>query len=53
MEWSSCTNEKNVTIDEVGNSGMYLLSDLSSAVTGEVHYVDCGFNTIGIPTNKE
>jgi len=44
--------KKNVTIDEVGNSGMYLLSDLSSAVTGEVHYVDCGFNIMGMPAVK-
>jgi len=41
--------KKNVTIDEVGNSGMYLLSDLSSAVTGEIHYVDSGFNIMGMP----
>ena len=41
--------KKNVTIEEVGNSGMYLLSDLSSAVTGEVHYVDAGFNIMGMP----
>ncbi len=41
--------KKNVTIEEVGNSGMYLLSDLSSAVTGEIHYVDSGFNIMGMP----
>ena len=41
--------KKNVTIEEVGNSGMYLLSDLSSAVTGEIHYVDGGFNIMGMP----
>ena len=41
--------KKNVTIDEVGNSGMYLLSDLSSAVTGEIHYVDNGFSIMGMP----
>jgi enoyl-[acyl-carrier protein] reductase I len=41
--------KRNVTIDEVGNSGMYLLSDLSSAVTGEIHYVDSGFNIMGLP----
>ncbi len=40
---------KNVTIEEVGNSAMYLLSDLSSAVTGEVHYVDSGYNVTGMP----
>jgi enoyl-[acyl-carrier protein] reductase I len=39
---------RNVTIEEVGNSGMYLLSDLSSAVTGEVHYVDAGYNIMGM-----
>ena len=42
--------KKNVTIDEVGNSGMYLLSDLSSAVSGEIHYVDCGYNIMGMPS---
>ena len=41
--------KKNVTIHEVGNSGMYLLSDLASAVTGEIHYVDNGFNIMGMP----
>jgi len=40
---------KNVTIDEVGNSGMYLLSDLSSGVTAEIHYVDAGYNIMGMP----
>jgi len=40
---------ENVTIDQVGNSGMYLLSDLSSGVTGEVHYVDAGYNIMGMP----
>ena len=40
---------KNVTISDVGKSGMYLLSDLSSGVTGEVHYVDSGYNIMGMP----
>ena len=40
---------KNVTIEEVGKSGMYLLSDLSSGVTGEIHYVDSGYNIMGMP----
>ena len=39
----------NVTIDDVGKSALYLASDLSSAVTGEVLYVDGGFNTVGVP----
>lgn len=38
---------RNIEADEVGKSGLYLLSDLASGVTGEVHYVDCGYNTIG------
>lgn len=38
---------RNVRPPEIGTSGLYLLSDLSSGVTGEVHYVDCGYNTVG------
>jgi enoyl-[acyl-carrier protein] reductase I len=44
---------KNVTIEEVGNSGMYLLSDLSSGVTGEVHFVDAGYNIMGMPLYED
>ena len=40
--------KRNVTTDEVGNSGMYLLSDLASGVTGEIHYVDSGYNVMGM-----
>jgi len=40
---------RNVVLDDVGGAGLYLLSDLSKAVTGEIHYVDCGFNMIGMP----
>jgi len=40
---------RNVTIEDVGNSGMYLLSDLSKAVAGEVHFVDSGYNIMGMP----
>lgn len=40
--------KRNVTLDDVGKSGLYLLSDLSSGVTGETHYVDCGYNIIGM-----
>ncbi len=39
---------KNVTIEEVGNSSMYLLSDLARGVSGEVHYVDAGYNIMGM-----
>jgi enoyl-[acyl-carrier protein] reductase I len=38
-----------VTIDEIGGAAAYLLSDLASAVTGEVHFVDTGFNIVGMP----
>ncbi|HVY51631.1 MAG: enoyl-ACP reductase FabI [Bacteroidota bacterium] len=38
------------TLDEVGGAALYLLSDLSGAVTGEVHYVDCGYNIVAMPT---
>ncbi len=40
---------RNVDLNEIGNSAVYLVSDLSSAVTGEVLYVDCGYNIVGIP----
>lgn len=40
--------KRSVELDELGNTGLYLLSDMSSAVTGEVHYVDCGFNAVGM-----
>ncbi len=39
---------RNVTIEDVGGAGLYLLSDLASGVTGETHYVDCGYNVIGM-----
>lgn len=39
---------RNVTTDDVGKSGMYLLSDLGSGVTGEIHYVDGGYNVTGM-----
>ena len=40
---------RNAQLDEIGKSALYLISDMSSAVTGEVHYVDCGYNIIGMP----
>ena len=40
----------NITPEDVGKSAVYLASDLSSAVTGEIHYVDGGFNIMGVPT---
>jgi len=41
--------KRNVNLEELGNSALYLISDMSSAVTGEIHYVDCGFNIVGMP----
>ena len=43
---------RNVTIDDVGNSAVYLASDLSAGVTGETLYVDAGFNVLGVPTGE-
>ncbi len=40
---------RTVTIEEIGGSALYLLSDLSSGVTGEIHYVDSGYNIISMP----
>lgn len=42
---------RSVELEELGGTGLYLLSDLSSAVTGEIHYVDCGYNVIGMPAH--
>jgi enoyl-[acyl-carrier protein] reductase I len=39
---------RNVTIDDVGGAALYLLSDLSSGVTGETHHVDAGYHTVGM-----
>jgi len=41
--------QKNIELDDVGGAALYLLSDLSRCVTGEVHHVDCGYNIIGMP----
>jgi enoyl-[acyl-carrier protein] reductase I len=40
----------NITIDDVGRSAVYFASDLSRAVTGEIHFVDGGFNIVGVPS---
>ncbi len=51
LKWNKAHSplKENVSISQVGNSGMYLLSDLSSGVTGEIHYVDGGYNIMGMP----
>lgn len=55
MKWNEANSplQKNVTIDEVGNSAMYLLSDLASGVSGEIHYVDSGYNIMGMCAVEE
>lgn len=45
--------KRNITLDDVAGSGLYLLSDLSSGVTGEIHYVDAGFNVTCMPTDED
>ena len=50
MKWNeyNAPLRRNVTIEDVGGAGLYLLSDLASGVTGEVHYVDAGYNVVGM-----
>ena len=50
LKWNelNAPMDRNVTIEDVGKSGLYLLSDLGSGVTGEVHHVDCGYHTVGM-----
>ncbi|MEL6947681.1 MAG: SDR family oxidoreductase, partial [Pseudomonadota bacterium] len=50
LKWNEYNSplKRTVSIDEVGKSALYLLSDLSSAVTGEVHHVDSGYHTVGM-----
>jgi len=43
---------RNITIEDVAGTALYLASDLSTAVTGEVVYVDGGFNVIGVPADE-
>src|SRR5258705_12460157 len=44
---------RGVTLEELGGSALYLLSDLSGGVTGEIHYVDSGYNVISMPRPEE
>ena len=44
--------KRNVDIDDVGKSALYLVSDLAAGVTGEIHYVDAGYNKVGMPNPK-
>ena len=40
--------KRNITLDDIGKSALYLASDLSSGTTGEVLFVDCGYNIMGV-----
>lgn len=50
LKWNEYNSplRRNVTIEDVGGSGLYLLSDLSSGVTGETHHVDAGYHVVGM-----
>ncbi len=50
LKWNQYNSplRRNVTLDDVGGCGVYLLSDLSSGVTGETHHVDCGYHVVGM-----
>jgi enoyl-[acyl-carrier protein] reductase I len=50
LKWNEYNSplRRNVTIEDVGGAGLYLLSDLSSGVTGEIHHVDAGYNVVGM-----
>ncbi|MHA1536976.1 MAG: enoyl-ACP reductase FabI [Alphaproteobacteria bacterium] len=50
LKWNEYNSplRRNVTIDDVGGAGVYLLSDLSGGVTGEIHHVDAGYHVVGM-----
>ncbi|HEX8583165.1 MAG TPA: enoyl-ACP reductase FabI [Allosphingosinicella sp.] len=50
LKWNEYNSplRRNVTIDDVGGAGLYLLSNLASGVTGEIHHVDAGYNVVGM-----
>ncbi len=50
LKWNQLNSplKRNVTIEDVGGAALYLLSDLSAGVSGEVHHVDCGYHVVGM-----
>jgi enoyl-[acyl-carrier protein] reductase I len=50
LKWNEYNSplRRNVSLDDVSGAGLYLLSDLSTGVTGETHHVDCGYNIVGM-----
>ena len=55
LKWNENNSplRRNVTIEEVGGSALYLLSDLARGVSGEVHHVDCGYHVVGMKNEDE
>jgi enoyl-[acyl-carrier protein] reductase I len=55
FKWNKAQSplKRTVTLDQVGNAALYLVSDLSLGVTGEIHYVDAGYNIIGTPPSSQ
>ncbi|HLD95367.1 MAG TPA: enoyl-ACP reductase FabI [Alphaproteobacteria bacterium] len=50
LKWNQYNSplKRNTTLEDVAGAGLYLLSDLSKGVTGEIHYVDCGYHVVGM-----
>ena len=50
LKWNQLNSplKRNVTIEDVGGAGLYLLSDLAAGVSGEIHHVDCGYHVVGM-----
>ena len=50
LKWNQYNSplKRNVTLENIGGAAMYLLSDLASGVSGEIHHVDCGYNVVGM-----
>jgi enoyl-[acyl-carrier protein] reductase I len=50
LKWNEFNSplRRNVSLEDVGNAGFYLLSGLSAGVTGETHHVDCGYHIVGM-----
>ena len=50
LKWNEYNSplKRNVTLEDIGGAGLYLLSDLSSGVSGETHHVDCGYHVVGM-----
>jgi enoyl-[acyl-carrier protein] reductase I len=54
LKWNEYNSplHRNVDIDQVGGAALYLLSELSSGVTGEIHHVDCGYHVVGMMSTQ-